>query len=175
MTLDGVLDEMEALAELAGAPAEGRARIDALRHRLDDQRAAPVDHRPGVLLLEWPDPPFTPGHWIPDQIEAAGGRPLLAEPGGRSSATTWDEVAASGAEVLIVAPCGFDEAQAEAQLAEVVARPELADLPAIRNGRTHAIDADSFIVRPGPRLIDGVDELRRLLHPGGHGDGGEVA
>lgn len=160
MTLDGVLDQMEALGRSAGAPAEGLARIDALRERLARQRAEQVGHRPKVLLLEWPDPPYTPGHWIPDQIEAAGGEPLLAHPGGRSSATTWEAVASSEAEVLIVAPCGFDLEAASAQLDEVIARPELADLPAIRNGNCSAIDADAFIVRPGPRLIDGVDELR---------------
>jgi iron complex transport system substrate-binding protein len=163
MTLDGVLDQMEALGRVAEAPAEGLAEIDALRDRLARQRAEQVDHRPKVLLLEWPDPPYTPGHWIPDQIEAAGGEPMLAHPGGRSSATTWDAVASSGAEVLIVAPCGFDLDAANAQLVDVIARPDVADLPAVRHGNVFAIDADSFIVRPGPRLIDGVDELRSLF------------
>ncbi len=167
MTLDGVLDEMEALGRAAGADVDAFGRLDTLRARLAEQRrvAAGRTERPKVLLLEWPDPPFTPGHWIPDQIEAAGGEALLAHPGGRSSGCSWDDVATCGADVLIVAPCGFDEAAAEAQLAEVIARPELADLPAIRNGRTHAIDADALIVRPGPRLIDGVDALTTILHP----------
>ncbi len=161
MTLDGVMDQMEALAVHAGAPAAGFERIEALRHRLADQRrAGPVSTRPKVLLLEWTDPPYTPGHWIPDQIEAAGGDPVLANPGGRSSATTWEEVADSQADVLIVAPCGFTEEAASAQMAEVIARPELAGLPAVRDGRCFAIDADAFIVRPGPRLVDGIDELR---------------
>ena len=163
MDLDGVLDQMEALGRAAGAPPEGLARLEDLRQRLAEQREAPSDETPAVLLLEWPDPPYTPGHWIPDQIVAAGGRPVLAHPGGRSSATTWDAVAACGAEVLIVAPCGFDEAAAQAQLAEVVVRPELADLPAIVNRRCFSIDADAYIVRPGPRLIDGIDELRARL------------
>ena len=166
MDLDGVLDQMEALGRAAGAPDAGLARVDDLRHRLADQRAtaaSAANQRPSVLLLEWPDPPYTPGHWIPDQIVAAGGHPVLAHPGGRSSATTWDEVAACGAAVLIVAPCGFDQTAAEAQLAEVVARPELADLPAISNQRYFSIDADAYIVRPGPRLIDGIDELRARI------------
>ncbi len=163
MTLDGVIDEIEALGRAAGAPDIGFERVADLRSRLSMQRAnTPVD-RPKVLLLEWPDPPYTPGHWIPDQIDAAGGIPLLAHPGGRSSATTWDAVAACGAEVLIVAPCGFDHEAATAQLRDVMARPELADLPAIQNGRCFAIDADAYIVRPGPRLLDGIDELRTGL------------
>jgi iron complex transport system substrate-binding protein len=165
-TLDGVLDEMEALAHRVGAPAHGRQRIDGLRTRLAEQRrrADALETRPRVLLLEWPDPPYTPGHWIPDQLEAAGGEVLLGHPGQRSSATTWAEVADSAAEVVIVAPCGFDQAAAQEQLAEVLARPELAELPAIRSGRCYAVDADAWIVRPGPRLIDGVDRLQELLH-----------
>jgi len=166
-TLDGVLDEMERLGQVAGAPAEGLARIEELRNRLAQSRektAATGDaDRPRVLLLEWTDPPFTPGHWIPDQIAAAGGLPLLAHPGGRSTASDWATIAASEADVLIVAPCGFDEAAADAQLQTVVARPELADLAAVRSGRCYAIDADAYIVRPGPRLIDGIDVLAELI------------
>ena len=168
MTLDGVLDEIERLGQFVGAPAAGFRRVEELRLRLAELRAQAADRtdRPRVLLLEWPDPPYTPGHWIPDQIEAAGGEAVLAHPGGRSSATTWEDVAASRADVLIVAPCGFDEAAAREQLETVVARPDLVQLPAIRNGRTHAIDADAFIVRPGPRLVDGVEELSRLIRDG---------
>lgn len=166
MTLDGVLDEIEALGRKVGAGQPATAKIDVLRARLASARARAAElPRPRVLLLEWPDPPYTPGHWIPDQIEAAGGEALLAHPGGRSSATTWAAIASSGADVLVVAPCGFDEHAAEAQLRQVTARPELADLPAIRTGRTHAIDADAYVVRPGPRLVDGVEHLAALLHP----------
>lgn len=165
MTLDGVIDEIERLGRFVEAPAEGLAQVVALRQRLASFRAKAeaTNEKPRVLLLEWPDPPYTPGHWIPDQIEAAGGEALLAHPGGRSSATTWEEIAASEADVLIVAPCGFDKTAAHGQLETVIARPELAHLPAIQQGRTFAIDADAFIVRPGPRLIDGVEELARLI------------
>lgn len=168
MTLDEVLAEMAAIDRLVtGDPGTEPASIGVLRDRLAavEGRVAGRD-RPSVLLLEWPDPPYTPGHWIPDLIEAAGGTALLANPGGRSGPTTWDAVADSGAEILVVAPCGFDRAAAEAQLRDVVARPELAHLPAIRDGRVHAIDADALIVRPGPRLVDGVEALAELFHPG---------
>jgi iron complex transport system substrate-binding protein len=166
MTLDGVLDEIERLGSLAGASQPGVERVADLRLRLEEVRAAVAGRpRPRVLLLEWTDPPFTAGHWIPDQIVAAGGEPLLAHAGARSSATSWDQVAASGAEILLVAPCGFDQAGAEAQLAQVVARPELARLPATRIGATFAIDADAYVVRPGPRLVDGVERMAALFHP----------
>ena len=168
MTLDRVFDEMAALDRSVTGASGGSEppAVARLRERVAAVEARVADRaRPPVLLLEWTDPPFTPGHWIPDQIRAAGGDPVLAHPGGRSSATGWDAVAASGAEVLVVAPCGFDRAGAERQLAEVVARPEVAGLPAVRAGRCHAIDADGLIVRPGPRLVDGVEALAALLHP----------
>lgn len=170
MTLPAVLDEMVALGRAAGATDEHLGRVDQLRERLDSVRHSVAGlARPRVLLLEWIDPPFTAGHWIPDQIVAAGGEPVLCHPGGRSSATTWDAVGASDADVLLVAPCGFGVEAAEAQLGEVLARPELADLPAIRSGRVHAIDGDSYIVRPGPRLVDGVELMAGLLHSGRSG------
>ena len=165
MDLDGVLTGILQMGQAAHAPnpeafvAELRDRLQATTQAAEPESGA----RPRTLLLEWPDPPYTPGHWIPDQIAAAGGHPLLAHPGGRSSATTWEAIAASDAEVLIVAPCGFDEPAALEQLQTVLARPELADLPAVRSGRCYAIDADSYIVRPGPRLVDGVGELAKLI------------
>jgi iron complex transport system substrate-binding protein len=168
LTLDGVFDQIEALD---GAAGPGRSGPHPAVERLRERVGAVVDRvanrdRPRVLLLEWTDPPFTPGHWIPDQIVRAGGEPVLAHPGGRSTSTGWDEVGDSAADVLLVAPCGFDEAAARAQLRDVLARPEVAGLPAVRSGRTHAIDADGLIVRPGPRLVDGVEALAGLLHPG---------
>ena len=169
MTLDQVFAEMAALDQLVGQESSagtGTGAIERLQQRLEAVSAKVGQRdRPDVLLLEWTDPPFTPGHWIPDLIEAAGGNPVLAHAGERSESTTWDVVAESHPDVLIVAPCGFDEAGAAAQLDDVVARPELAELPAVRDGRTHAIDADGLIVRPGPRLVDGVEALAQILHP----------
>lgn len=164
-TLDQVVDQIAALAAAVEAP--GGALVDRMRSRLAEQREVALTRprQPPVLLLEWVDPPFTPGHWIPDQIEAAGGLALLAHPGARSRATDWAMVGGCGAEVLVVAPCGFDGVAAEAQLQTVVDRPELRDLPAIRQGRVHAMDGDAYVVRPGPRLLDGIDELVRLIHP----------
>lgn len=169
MTLDQVLAEMTRLDRLINRSSAERAEppaITELRERLGAvrERVAGRD-RPTVLLLEWPDPPYTPGHWIPDQIEAAGGIPVLAHPGGRSSSTTWDAIAESAPEVLFVAPCGFDESAARVHLHQVLQRPELASVPAVRNGRAHPIDADGLIVRPGPRLVDGVEVLAEILHP----------
>lgn len=171
MTFEGVLDAMAALdrtvrgGSIGESDDESLPKIDALRKRVEAVAASVESfERPKVLLLEWVDPPFGPGHWIPDLIVAAGGEPLLASPGGRSTTLSWEDVAASEAEVIVVAPCGFDEAGAQAQVEMVTTRPDLAHLPAVRNSRCHAIDADAFIVRPGPRLVDGIEKLAGLIH-----------
>ena len=165
MTLSQVLDEIEHLARIAGAESTAGEKVSDLRERLDRvARHVSGRPRPSVLLLEWTDPPYTAGHWIPDQISAAGGDPVLAHPGHASGTASWDDVAQSGAEVLLVAPCGFDRDGATQQLEKVLKRPEVAALPAVRSGRAYAIDADAFVVRPGPRLVDGVEEMARLFH-----------
>jgi len=161
-TLDGVLSGIDELAALVGSSVD---LTGTLRERITAVEVNTTGtSRPRVLLLEWTDPPFGPGHWIPDQIRLAGGEPVLAHPGDRSAETTWETVANCGADVLLVAPCGFDQTEAERQLAEVMARPELAELPAVVHGRGHGLDADALIVRPGPRLIDGVEAIAELLH-----------
>lgn len=174
MTLEGVFGEMAALdmvirkssGNSGSSTATEPPAITELRERLGAVKARVADReRPKVLLLEWPDPPFTPGHWIPDQIAAAGGDAVLAHPGQRSASTTWDVVAECAPDVLLVAPCGFDESAAREHMKQVIGRPELASMPAILTGRTHAIDADGLIVRPGPRLVDGVEALAKLFHP----------
>lgn len=168
MTLDQVLDGIEEIGHLVGAGDDAFAEVARLRERVRASREAAAEGpQPSVLLLEWPDPAYGPGHWIPDLVEAAGGAPVLANPGGRSSAIPWADVAASDAEILIVAPCGFDEAAAREQLQQLVNQPQVASLPAVRNGRTYALDADRYIVRPGPGLVDGIRELARLIHPPG--------
>ncbi len=110
-----------------------------------------------MALVEWVDPPFTAGHWIPDLIVAAGGRPVAARPAEPSVQTTWDAIAAAEPDLVIVAPCGYHLPGAIDQ-ARVVAQA-LPGLP------VWAIDADGIIVRPGPRLVDGVEALASILHP----------
>jgi iron complex transport system substrate-binding protein len=104
-------------------------------------------------VLEWLDPPYTAGHWVPDVVAAAGGVPLLGDPGGRSWPTTWDAARAAGADVAILAPCGVPPEEAWAQVALVP--------PGVLPERTVAVD----LARPGPRLVDCVEALAAVLHP----------
>ncbi len=111
-------------------------------------------------MLEWPDPPFNAGHWVPDMVDTAGGEPVLAVTGERSCRLSWDEIAAEAIDVTVFSPCGFDLDGAVAQSASFLDRPEATHL-----GRVVAVDANAFFSRPGPRVVDGVELLAELLHP----------
>jgi iron complex transport system substrate-binding protein len=142
-----------------------RTRVDAVRRRVRGRE------RPRVLVLEWSDPPFNAGHWVPDQVEAAGGEPVLASAGARSRRLTWEEIATARVDVTIFMPCGFDLVGAVAQAPALLARPE-----AIGLGRIVAVDANAYFSRPGPRVVDGVELLEGLLHgiPGSDMPGAQV-
>ena len=162
MTLDAVIDSVRLVGDLTGTAAEAavimhecRDRLAAIAVKLDG-----VTPRP-TLLLEWTDPAFTDGHWVPDMIAAAGGRSVMGRPGRNSQGATWDEIAASAAEVVIVAPCGFRLAGATELAQQVVARGMLPD-----GAEVWAVDADAFVVRPSPRVVDGVETFASILHPG---------
>jgi iron complex transport system substrate-binding protein len=144
----GRLDAATALVE------SQRARLDAVRSRV---AALP---RPRVMLLEWTDPPYAPGHWMPEMIDAAGGEPLLGTPGARSERVTWEAIRAARPELVVAAPCGFGLAEATALADELVASGVLP--PGVP---VHAVDANAAWARPGTRLVDGVEELAAVLHP----------
>jgi iron complex transport system substrate-binding protein len=152
--LDEVIASVATVAEAAGVGQRGRRLADELRGRLATVAAA-LDGRPPVptLVLEWLEPPYTAGHWVPDVVAAAGGVPLLGDPGGRSRPTTWDAARAAGADVAILAPCGVPPEEAWAQVALVP--------PGVLPERTVAVD----LARPGPRLVDCVEALAAVLHP----------
>jgi iron complex transport system substrate-binding protein len=154
-----VLDSIAAVGQRAGAPDRAARLVSGLRGRLDRIAAAVAGlRRPRVAVIEWVDPPFTAGHWIPDLVSAAGGQPVAARPGARSVPGTWAAVAAEAPEIVIVAPCGYDLQGAAAQACSV--SQALPGLP------VWAIDANAMVVRPGPRLVDGVEAIASILHPG---------
>ncbi len=142
----------EELGERLAGELEGR--VTAVRARTDGAE------RPRVLALEWLDPPYLGGHWVPEMIAAGGGLDVLGEPGARSRTATWDELAASEPDIVVVMPCGLYADEAAAQ-----ARAHATDLARLGAERIVAVDAASSFSRPGPRLADGVELLGHLLHP----------
>ena len=159
--LDDVLADAETLAAAAGRPAAGRELRRRLEQRIDAVRTATAAApRPRVAALEWLDPPYCAGHWLPEMIDAAGGIDALASPGERSRELGWEEIAAARPEVVVVMPCGLyaDEAEAEA-------RRHAGALGTLGARDAFAVDAAASFSRPGPRLADGVELLGHLLHP----------
>ena len=157
-TLDEVLGTILAVGMRTGTADRASQVVAGLRDRLAVVAARVAGRpRPRVAVIEWVDPPFAAGHWIPDLVTAAGGEPVAARPGQRSAPLTWPEVTAAEPDLVIVAPCGYHLAGAASQAASVVAA-----LPGIP---VWAIDADSLVVRPGPRLVDGVEAIAAILHP----------
>ena len=158
-SLDEVLDSILAVGERTGVPERATRLVGELRARLARTAAAVAGRRrPQVAVIEWVDPPFTAGHWIPDLVSAAGGEPVAARPGAPSVPVSWAGIAAAAPELIIVAPCGYHLPGAIEQ-AEAAARA----LPGVP---IWAIDADGIVVRPGPRVIDGVEAIASIIHPG---------
>jgi iron complex transport system substrate-binding protein len=161
MRLEDVLADIPRLAAAAGAEAAGDYLLSDARRRIDAVEAA-VDGepRPSVAALEWLDPLFVGGHWVPRMVELAGGRDVLGVPGARSRTMEWPELEGAQPDVVVSMPCGYgtDEAARETLLK----RDQLRRLGA----RVVAVDASSFFSRPGPRLVDGIELLAHLLHPG---------
>jgi len=159
-TMDEVFDSIEVLGKATGHESDAAELVAGLRQRLSAVRRRVAGRaRPRVMLLEWTDPPFAPGHWVPEMIEAAGGEPLLGTPGDKSRRVTWEQIRAADPEVVVVAPCGYDRARAQSLADELVATDALPDGVPV-----HAVDANAAWARPGTRLVDGVEELAALLH-----------
>jgi iron complex transport system substrate-binding protein len=159
--LADVLESIKTIGKATGTEAQANRVVAGLLERLDGVRAR-LSGRPPVrtLVLEWTDPPFAPGHWVPDMVTAAGGVNALGTPGTKSYRTTWDDVAAAGPDLVVCAPCGFDLDESARLASDVVASGVLPpDIP------VWAVDANASFARPGPRLIDGVEALAGILHP----------
>jgi iron complex transport system substrate-binding protein len=167
-TLAGVLADIRRVGEAVGRRAAAAELVNALERRLATirERVAGLP-RPRVLALEWLDPPFAGGHWVPEMIAAAGGHDVAAAPGAHSARLAWEEVARLDPDVVIAMPCGYDAAGAAAQVAAVASRPEWRRLRAVGEGRVHPVDANGCFSRPGPRLIDGIEQLAEIFHPPG--------
>jgi len=164
-TLGDVFADIRRVGKITGRTSEAIALVTELERRLETVRAAVAQRpRPRVLALEWLDPPFAGGHWVPEMIGLAGGIDAIAQPGDHSERLTWDRIAAADPDVIVAMPCGFDEAGAREQIAAVADRPAWRSLRAVREGQVHAVDANGCFSRPGPRLVDGIERLAAIFH-----------
>jgi iron complex transport system substrate-binding protein len=160
-TIGEVLADVRTLALAAGAPEAGEALLADAADRLDRvAKAVEGADRPRVLALEWLDPPFAGGHWVPQMIELAGGEDALGLPGEKSRVFEWPEAEVAQAEVAVSMPCGYGTERAAEET-----RLHLDRLAALGARRVLAVDASAYFSRPGPRLVDGVELLAYVLHP----------
>jgi iron complex transport system substrate-binding protein len=162
MSLGEVLADIERLGDAAGVPdqalrlrAEADRRIEAVTGAVED---AP---RPRVAALEWLDPPFIGGHWVPEMIELAGGEDVLGHAGERSRTASWEEIAAAHPDVALAMPCGYDAPRSAEE-----ARTYGEQIESLGADRVVAVDASAYFSRPGPRLVTGIELLAHILHSG---------
>ncbi len=159
-SVDEVFTGIELIAEALDVSSTGRKLTDQLRGRrqqiVDRVANLTAANKPRVLVLEWIDPPFIAGHWVPELVSTAGGEVLLGIPGGRSTTVTWAEAQASNPDVVLVAPCGFDLDGAVAQAQSIAHH--------FPNAEFWTIDGNAYVTRPGPRLVDAIEAIAHLLH-----------
>lgn len=161
---EGMFRDLRLLAEATGADARPleeklRARIEAVRRRTEGVV------RKRVFCLEWLEPVYASGHWVPEMVGIAGGRDDLARAKRDSPRVEWEAIAAWGPEKLILMPCGFTMARTRRELHVVTRRPEWRGLPAVQTGEVYLADGPSYFNGAGPRLVDGLEILAEIVHP----------
>jgi iron complex transport system substrate-binding protein len=171
-TIEEIFSNIETVAALCEVPERGAKLVADLRRRLKkieslvtEQIRNPKSQIPNALMLEWLEPPFSPGHWVPEQVEIAGGRCLLGKAGAKSVTTTYAEIYESKPEILVLIPCGYYTEDILRQLENTIFPENWRKMPAIANDAVWALDATSYFSRPAPRVVDGAEILAKIFHP----------
>ncbi len=165
--LSDIFHDILRIAEACGAPGSGRDLVQNIRHGLDEisSQVKSSSRQPTVTCIEWPEPIMTAGNWVPELVELAGGKPLLSQAGMYSPAIAFDDLAAADPEAIILMPCGYDLAKTRAEAHWLTKRAGWDSLQAVRNERVYYCDANQYMTRPGPRVLDSVRSLAEMLHP----------
>ncbi len=166
-TLSDILRDIVTVGSATGREGEARRLVTRLEERTARVEAAVRGRpRPRVFCMEWLEPPFCGGHWMPEIVERAGGREVVGLAGRPSFRVEWSQIAAAQPDVVVLVLCGFDVARTLQEAGGLAARAEWRGLPAVRSGRVYATDASSYFSRSGPRIVDGLEILAAMLHPG---------
>ncbi|MCI0402618.1 MAG: cobalamin-binding protein [Acidobacteria bacterium] len=165
-TIAEVLDDILRLGEATGQLKQARELASVLRQRIAAVKSAVAGApRPRVLCLEWLDPPFAAGHWVPEMVDLAGGTDVLGRVGRPSFRVEWEEVTRSEADIAVLMPCGYDLQQTLDEFASLRLPERWHDLPAAQRSQVFAVDATSYCSRHGPRVVTGIEILACLFHP----------
>ncbi len=166
-----IFDNVRDLGAATGRTKEAEKLVDDCKVRIEalSQKTAAAASRPRVFCMEWLDPVYASGHWVPELVAMAGGVDEIGREGGESVRVSWDDVAAWAPEIIVIMPCGFNLEQTLKQISSVFgangSHAHFFDLPAVRNGRVYAVDANSYFARPGPRVVEGAELLAQIIHP----------
>lgn len=172
LSLAAVLDDIERIGVAAGAAVAAREYAEGLRERvrrvveMAAAEQASTPGRPRVAVIEWIEPLMAAGNWTPELVDLAGGDYGLAEAGRHSPYVEWRQIREFAPEVLLIAPCGFDLERGRREAGCLERLPGWAEVPAVARGRATVIDGDAYLNRPGPRLVDSLELLHRLIAAG---------
>jgi iron complex transport system substrate-binding protein len=164
-TLEDIFDNIVTIGELTGTADKAAELVAGLKQRIAAVRSKTEGiARPKVFMLEWLEPPFAPGHWVPEQVAAAGGICLLGKPGKPSVTIDHGQIFAAQPDVIVLIPCGYYTADILRQLDSTIFPSNWRDIPAVMNNNVWALDATSYFSRPGPRVVDGSEILAKIFH-----------
>lgn len=169
-TIEDIFDNIKLIGELTNTTEKAEEVVNDLQNRLDKINQTIKNQKseirnPNVFMLEWLEPPFAPGHWVPQQVEIAGGNALLGEAGKKSVTTTYDRIFESKPDVMVLIPCGYYTEDILHQLENTRFPANWREIPAVENGDVWALDASSYFSRPAPRVVDGAEILAKIFHP----------
>ncbi len=166
-SLRDVLGDIERIGKACGAIVPASRLVEDLRDRIGQvaYMASHTSERPRIVCVEWLEPLFLAGHWVPEMVELAGGQNILAKAGEKSRRVEPKEIALAAPDVAALMPCGFDLERTAKEASVVTKQVWWEDLPAARRGHVWITDGSSFFNRPGPRLVTGLEILAHILHP----------
>lgn len=166
-TIQDIFENIRTVGHLTGREEEANQVVRQLEARLERVAEAVegISKRPRTLMLEWLEPVFAPGHWVPEQVRVAGGDHAFGRAGQPSVTTTAEAIEEYAPEVIVLIPCGYYKEEILRQLPQTNLPEGWAELPAVRSGEVWAVDATSYFSRPGPRVVEGAEILARILHP----------
>ncbi len=166
-TVGEIMDSILLLGEVTGTEEKASQLVEGLRERIEtvEKKLSGERYRPGVFCLEWLDPPYAAGHWVPEMVKTAGGEPLISRQGEPSFKVTWDEILESSPDYLMIMPCGFDVEKTLDGMEEVTSGVrQWHALRAVKKGHCYIVDANSYFSRPSPRVVDGIELLAGIIH-----------
>lgn len=166
-SLGGILESVLTVGELTGVSDRARTAVSDLQARIDRVAGAAANARshPRVFAMEWLDPAFVGGHWVPEMVGLAGGVDGLGRKGRPSTVASWDDITRYDPELVVLMPCGFDLAQNIEEFKRAPMPSAWKALRAVKSGQVYAVDGSAYFNRPGPRIVDGLEILAEIIHP----------